>query len=109
MAPETHAFEITTCEGSRFIARFDPVHEEGGIRYGRLRLIGYARSQGRSLDIRGIGAEPEAGGNIVVSDKPLHTMQIEGETVPVFPSEHIQTVQELEVPATKPAAVSGDA
>lgn len=89
------AFRIYTQEGSTFIARFDPHKEHPG--YGTLDVIGVSRTTNTRLRIKGIGAIPESGGKIVVSDRPEEVVFIENEEVKIFPQEVIAGVEEIDL------------
>lgn len=95
---ESHLLKATTYDGSAFIIRFDPLGKESGILYGRTHLIGYARSIDKAVEFKGIGCLPEEGGRIVVSPDPVETVEMEGVVFPIFPSETIQSVVEIELP-----------
>jgi hypothetical protein len=100
------AFQIVTEEGSQFVARFDPQQTYGPAEFGRIQLIGIARSHGQEVRMQGLAAVPEPGGQILVSSEPIEWLETDGEPVPIYPKETIVQVTELALPEwVAPAAL----
>ena len=97
----SRAFKVITTEGSTFAVRMDASQVWYGHDMGVLRIIGTSKVTGRAIDGRGIGAAPRPGGRLIVSDKPLHWEEVEGEQIPIYEYEVISTVQELPVPVSE--------
>jgi hypothetical protein len=92
---ETRAFWVYTEEGSRFLARFDPLTCYEGLEVGSLVIAGYSQSQNRRLKIVGYGSVPKPGARLTVSDEAIELLEIAGETLPVYLEEIVLRVVEV--------------
>jgi hypothetical protein len=91
-------YKIRTMEGSLFLCRFQPQLEDTGVLYGRLLLLGDLGRTGERLEIRGMGALPEPGSELTVSDEVIDTFTMNGETFPIYPTETVISVEPLPYP-----------
>jgi hypothetical protein len=91
----SRAYKIYTAEGSRYIARFDPEIEQDGSIYGRMSVVGYSEVAEKALRIIGIAPEPEAGGRLLISDRPWAVEMVNGEEVPLYEYENISMVEDI--------------
>lgn len=90
------AFRLWTEEGSVYIARFDPSEQFPG--FGRLNVAGFCKTTSRNIHVKGIGALPETGGQLIIDDQPVESYVQDGEVVPIYPKETICGVAEIPLP-----------
>lgn len=92
------AFKVRTYDDSWFMVRFHPVGFHHGVLCGNMLVVGFSKVMEEPVEWEGLGAIPMEGGRIVVSAAPIYIEVINGLECPIYETETIAQVKEIEVP-----------